>query len=293
MTSMSAPAPPTDKELPDASMSLLNVLTDRSLDEGYAEAAARRPQGQPPKPGLLLAVGLLGVGLLLASAAAQVRSRQSAVDEAREALIDKITERSAGADRLADEVATLRAAVAEVRQNRLRASGSGVRLAEELAVLESWTGAAASVGPGVVVHLEDAQEPEQSKTGDPRAAPQSTDGRVTDRDLQTIVNEIWLAGAEAVAINGQRLTSLSAVRSAGPNILVGFRPLKPPYDIEAVGDPSAMRAALTDGFARSYLDVLRNYGIRSSVATKDKMTLPASAGITLRHATVAKPEAGT
>jgi uncharacterized protein YlxW (UPF0749 family) len=224
------------------------------------------------------------VGLLLASAAVQVHNRQSAIDEAREALIEKIEERSARDDRLAIDVAALRASVASTRQNSLRASASGARLAKQLAALESWTGAAPAVGPGIVLHLEDAEEPAQLEAGDPRAPGQSEDGRLTDRDLQTIVNEIWLSGAEAVAINGQRLTALSAIRAAGPNILVGFRPLKPPYDVAAVGEVTAMRAALDSGFARSYLDVLRNYGIRSSFTSGKKITLPASAGIAIRHA---------
>ena len=46
-----------------------------------------------------------------------------------------------------------------------------------------------------------------------------------DRDLQVIVNGLWAAGAEAIAVNGQRLTACSAIRSAGEAILVDFRPL--------------------------------------------------------------------
>ena len=65
-------------------------------------------------------------------------------------------------------------------------------------------------GPGMVVRLDDAPTGDGDGADvDPRT-DDDADGRVTDRDLQTVVNEVWAAGAEAVAVNGQRLTALSA-----------------------------------------------------------------------------------
>lgn len=266
-------------------MSLLTQLTERSLDEGYAAAAARRDPAARPQTGLVLAIGLLAVGLLLATAAAQARSRASAVAATRSVLIDKITERTEEADRRAADVARLRASVAKARQDRLQFSVAGSRLARQLTRLEAVTGAAPVAGPGLVVRLDDAPaaEPAQAEA-DPRAQDPIDNGRVTDRDLQTIVNELWVAGAEAIAVNGQRLTTLSAIRSAGPNILVAFRPLAPPYDVVAVGDAAAMRSKVVDGFAGSYLKVLGNYGISSFVKTRDSVQVPASSGLTVRYA---------
>jgi uncharacterized protein YlxW (UPF0749 family) len=126
-------------------------------------------------------------------------------------------------------------------------------------------------------------------SGDPAGAdvdPRSgdpDDGRVTDRDLQTVVNEIWVAGAEAVAVNGQRLTALSAIRSAGEAILVDFRPLNPPYALRAVG-PASMRTDFVEGFGGSYLQVLRDYGIEYTVQDSTELRLPASAGVAVRYA---------
>ncbi len=268
-------------------MSLLTSLTEHALDEGYAEAAARRPErAAPRRSGLILGGGVLAAGLLLGTAGAQAHNRESVAAQARAALIDKIDQRSADADRLAAEVEALRVSVYDVRRSRLRFSSTGKRLASELTVLEAAVGAAAVTGPAVVIHVENAPVPEdQEQPADPRSASALSDGQLTDRDLQTIVNEMWRAGAEAVAVNGQRLTALSAIRSAGPNILVAFRPLSPPYDVVAIGNAAEMRARLVNGFAGSYLDVLRNYGIQSSVQTVRAARLPASAGLTLRNAT--------
>ena len=47
------------------------------------------------------------------------------------------------------------------------------------------------------------------------------------QDLQIVVNGLWDAGAEAISVNGQRLTSKSAIRFAGQAILVNYRPADP------------------------------------------------------------------
>jgi uncharacterized protein YlxW (UPF0749 family) len=234
----------------------------------------------------VLAAGLVMIGLLLATAALQVRDRAPAAAQARDALTGEIDQRTATADRLEVDLQELRASVAAAREDALGLTSTGSELAATLARLEAVTGAGAVQGPGLVVHLEDAADADAEGGTDPRAGESSTEGRVTDRDLQTIVNEIWAAGAEAVAINGQRLTSLSAIRSAGEAILVDFRPLSPPYDLIAVGDSDTMQSRLIDGFGGSYLQVLRNYGIDYTVKTRDSVRLPAAAGLPVRYATV-------
>jgi len=272
-------------------MSLLTNLIEHSLDEGYAEAAARRaarpdPPGSGGTTGWVLALGLLMVGLLLATAAAQVRDRAPAASQARDALTAEIVERTTASDQLEADLQLLRASVEEARAEALSLTTTGSEIATLLTDLEAVTGAGAVRGPGLVVHLEDADSEQPTGSEDPRADDQSNDGRVTDRDLQTIVNEVWVAGAEAVAINGQRLTARSAIRSAGQAILVDFRPLSPPYDVVAIGEPEQLQSRLVDGFGGSYLQVLRDYGITFTVQTRDSVLLPAAAGIPVRYANV-------
>ena len=103
MTGMSARAPYGAPARPDASMSLLTNLIEHSLDEGYAQAASRRAAGEAPpsRTGWMLAAGLVMIGLLLATAALQVRDRAPAAAQARDALTGEIDQRTAAADRLA------------------------------------------------------------------------------------------------------------------------------------------------------------------------------------------------
>lgn len=265
-------------------MLLLTTLMEDSLDEGYARAAARRAaEGRTrSRSGTMLAVGLLAVGLLLATAAAQARARTEVSAAAREALTAEIRDREAANTRLERELRRTRAAALADRRAALRLTAQGAALSRELGRLEAVTGAAAVVGPGMVVSLADARSEDAAGT-DPRADDDTDDGRVTDRDLQTVVNEVWAAGAEAIAVNGQRLTSLSAIRAAGDAVLVDFRPLVPPYVVSAVGPP-AMRADFVSGFGGSYLQVLRDYGIDYAVEGREQVRLPASSGLSLRQA---------
>jgi uncharacterized protein YlxW (UPF0749 family) len=264
-------------------MVLLTSLVEDSLDQGYARAAARRAKGEPPaRHGRwVLTAGLLAVGLLLATAAAQTSARSTATARTRAALAAEIEDRTAANQELEDSLDRQRAAVTRARRSSLRITSEGARLDRLLGRLEAATGAVPVRGPGVSLVLEDAGT-DTGTDGDPRSDADA-DGRVTDRDLQTLVNELWAAGAEAVAINEQRLTAVSAIRSAGEAILVDFRPLRPPYEVRAVG-PESMRPAFVEGFGGSYLQVLRDYGIRFSVEDRDSMRLPASAGLTVRYA---------
>ena len=265
-------------------MVLLTNLVEDSLDQGYARAAARRAAGEPASRSgpVFLGVGLLAVGLLLATAAVQTRERASATAEAREVLTAEIDDRSAANERLERQLERDRSAVSAARRASLRITAEGTRLARSLTLLESATGASAVVGPGMLVRLEDAPDDPADADADPRT-DDVTQGRVGDRDLQTVVNEIWAAGAEAVAVNEQRLTALSAIRAAGEAILVDFRPINPPYEVHAIG-PDDMRTRFVEGFGGSYLQVLRDYGIEFDVQPDDEVRLPASAGVAIRYA---------
>ena len=266
-------------------MLLLTSLVEDSLDEGYARAAARRAAGEPGhrSSAALLVAGLAAVGLLLATAGVQNRERSTATAEARDALTAEVEDRTDANERLERQLDRQRARVAEARADSLRITAEGARLSRTLTTLEAATGAGPVAGPGMVVKLADAPTEPDAADGDPRTDPSADEGRVSDRDLQTIVNEVWAAGAEAITVNGQRLTALSAIRAAGEAVLVDFRPISPPYEINAIGPPR-MRTRFVDGFGVSYLQVLRDYGIDYAVEDDTDLALGASAGVTVRYA---------
>ncbi|MFI8092765.1 DUF881 domain-containing protein [Streptomyces sp. NPDC086080] len=273
---------------PDASMSLLTNVMDHSLDDGYAEAAARKKSngdGGMPKTlraRLGLAGGLVLAALIVTVGAAQARVEAPVVAKEREELIDRINRETEAADRLEDAVDELRADVSARQREALRDSGEGDRST----LVGILSGATAVHGPGVRLVVDDAEDAGGGGDGDARSASGFSDtGRVRDRDMQRVVNGLWEAGAEAVSINGQRLTALSAIRAAGDAILVDNRPLVPPYTVLAVGDGGRMSDGFQNGADGLYLHALQeNYGIRTAISTEDDIRLPAAPSVIVRTA---------
>jgi uncharacterized protein YlxW (UPF0749 family) len=264
-------------------MWLLSDLIDHSMDEGYAQAAARRAEPGSAQPVTRRAVALLVgfglAGLVLAAAAAHTRAAAPSVAVERTALIERIRAQAERADALQRQLDGLRAEVDRIRGSALDLTAAGSAARAELDQLTAVSGAVQVRGPGVRVVVDDASPSR------PAAGSDSGYGRVLDRDLQRLLNGLWAAGAEAVSINGQRLTALTAIRSAGDAILVAYRPLSPPYEIIALGDPEQLEVDFVDGPGGRWFRVLQdNYGIRFSVTRADDLRLPAASGLTLRLA---------
>jgi len=135
-------------------------------------------------------------------------------------------------------------------------------------------------GPGVVVTLND------SKKTFPRPLPpgMALPNIIHDSDINAVVNELRAAGAEAIAVNGQRLVAISPVRTAGATILINFTPTVPPYVIKAIGGPKTLASAMTmpGGIATQ----IKAYDpAMFSVKQASALTLPAySGGGTPRYA---------
>ncbi|MFJ4624191.1 DUF881 domain-containing protein [Streptomyces sp. NPDC088812] len=279
---------PARASRPDASMSLLTNVMDHSLDDGYAEAAARRQAdgtGGLPKTlraRLGLAAGLVLAALVVTVGAAQARTAAPVVAKEREELIDRIDRETEAADKLEDTVDELRADVSARQREALRDSGGG----EQAELVGMLAGAVAVHGPGIELVVDDAEEASTGGDGDARETSGFSDtGRVRDRDMQRVVNGLWASGAEAVSINGQRLTALSAIRAAGDAILVDNKPLVPPYTVLAVGDGKNLSSRFQDSSDGLYLHALQeNFGIRTAISVQDDVRVPAAPSVIVRTA---------
>jgi uncharacterized protein YlxW (UPF0749 family) len=279
-------------------MSLLTNVMDHSLDDGYAEAAARKKaagDGGLPKTlraKLGLAAGLVLAALVVTVGAAQARVAAPVVAKEREELIDRIDRETATADKLEETVDDLRADVSARQREALKTAGGDQ--AELVGIL---AGAVEVHGPGVKLVVNDAKEAGTDGDGDPRGSSGFSDtGRVRDRDMQRVVNGLWESGAEAVSINGQRLTALSAIRAAGDAILVDNKPLVPPYTVLAVGDGERLSTRFQDSADGLYLHALQeNFGIRTSISVQEDLRLPAAPSVIVRTAqpNTEKTEKGT
>ena len=273
---------------PDASMTLLTQVMDRPLDPGYAAAAERRmaagePASRDDRSALTLAL-LVVLGVLLTAAGLQAKGQTTSRVAERDQLVAEIRGQDDAAGRLEQRNVSLQTRIESERARQLTQPALG-GLADRVRELGLVTGALAVVGPGLRIDVDDAAALGPAVGGDPRAQATAGDGRVLDRDLQSVVNALWAVGAEAVSINGQRLTALSAIRSAGQAILVDYRPLSPPYRILAVGDPKNLSSGFSQhGGGRDLVYLADNFGIRYNIAQASRLSLPASAGLDVRQA---------
>jgi uncharacterized protein YlxW (UPF0749 family) len=96
-------------------------------------------------------------------------------------------------------------------------------------------------GPGLVVTLEDAQRDANGRF--PRDASPD-DLVVHQQDILAVLNALWTVGAEAIQMQDQRIIATSVPRCVGNTLLLNGRTYSPPYTITAIGNASAMQAAL-------------------------------------------------
>jgi uncharacterized protein YlxW (UPF0749 family) len=267
---------------PQVHMQLLDYITTHSLEADYADAAERAARSEeekePPqvRPGLAALVVMGLFGLLVATAAVQTARNAEDQSSGRDSLITQINARSAQVDARRARIANLREENESLQRLYLETTSQGRALSTRLNRLGTFTGAVAVTGPGVKIVVDDA------------SGAVSDNQRVLDQDLQKLTNALWASGAEAISINGQRLSNLSAIRLAGSAISVDFVSLSRPYTVLAVGDPDTMPARFVETkHGRDWLDLRAVYGLEFEMTSEQSLRLPAAPArrLNLRHAT--------
>ncbi|MQA84860.1 MAG: DUF881 domain-containing protein [Streptosporangiales bacterium] len=277
--------PPRPWKRPDASMSLLaDLMTSDALDPGYTTAARRGEGGNgrtsSRSGAVLVLVTVVAIGLLLATAVAKVRREEPVAERHRQELVAEIESQTRQTDRLQRELVRQRRETARHRAALLAQSAAGQRTQHELSRLAFVAGETPVEGPGIQVTVDDAPERSEQESDDVISG-----ARVLDRDLQELVNSLWAAGADAIAINGQRLTSVTAIRAAGDAILVDYRPVNPPYVVTAIGDPDTMETRFADSRAgRLFRTLESTFGIGFGVRRDEGLKLPGASALTLHYA---------
>ncbi len=228
---------------------------------------------------LTLGVALLGLGFLVAAQLAAQGPRVRYTTQERAPLVETATQLQAQQEEL-------KATILELREQIQAMEGSGegsaavVRdLNDQLEAARIAAGLIPLTGTGIVLLLDDSLEP---------VAPNANeaDYLVGGRDLRTVVEELWIAGAEAIAINGERITPTSAVIDIGPSVLVNSAYLAAPYQVTALGPRDLYsRLAASPGFVDFIRARAQSYGVRVSFAEPESVDIPAFAGtVTLRYA---------
>lgn len=245
---------------------LLTLITQEAIDRDYQVAASRRTPGHHASRGLRAAVvGVLaGFAVLVTVAAVQTSQNADDNDASREGLIGRIQDRRAKIAELQREIAELREANISAEQT-VRSLGAryGDVQAERVA-LGALTGFETVRGDGVRVTVDNP----------PYA---NADTEVRDSDLALLADALWGAGAEAVAINGQRLTAAGGIRTSGVAIEVNGVGIAPPYTIIAIGDQRSLSANFVDsGAGLAFIAITDQFGYAYDMENEDDLRLAAA-----------------
>ncbi len=262
---------------------LLTELFRNPLDPGYADAAARKAvEGERrgvPKVTVrsVAALTLVALGFLLVVAYQQTVADGPSQSKARATLVEQVQNRRDETNKLQHQADTLGNDVSVRREREL--GGAAVAQLENL---EAQTGLAKVRGAGAKLTLADGPTPVNSVTGERNLV-----ARVKDNDLQLATNALWSQGAEAISINGQRLTATTTIRQAGEAILVDQQPVATPYEVLAIG-PADLASTFRDGYAgRFFSQLASKYAMSYGMSAVDDVTLDAAGELKLR---VAQPE---
>lgn len=137
-------------------------------------------------------------------------------------------------------------------------------LEEELEQLNEALGKTDVEGEGIVIQIID-------KGGSQLSEDVQVES-ITSKDLLTIINELFAAGAEAVSLNGHRITSMSAIYEIGTEFLkVNGEKISSPYVINAIGNADYLKSAVSG--KGGGVDDLKELGHETSVDTSKKIKI--------------------
>ncbi|MBE0448619.1 MAG: DUF881 domain-containing protein [Actinobacteria bacterium] len=220
---------------------------------------------------LVLVYMVLGV-LLATSFNTQQEYYESLNTPRKKDLINTMRKLESERDRFKKQIEDDRKQVLRYEEVAAKEQGIQASYTKELERTKTAAGLVQAKGPGLVVTLSD--NPQYPKDGQPN------NYIIHDYDIRAVVNSLWVGGAEAISINGQRLISTSSIRCAGVTIWVDSEGLVPPFVIKAIGDPRKMMSALNaDDKTRQLLNEVADlYGLFKKIEQKDELVVPGYTG---------------
>jgi uncharacterized protein YlxW (UPF0749 family) len=258
--------------------SLLRSLLTDHLDPGYAAAAKAKAGGRRRTWWQAWAWQLCGallVAAVFAAAVAQARSTAPGVRESQQVLSGSVRAAEAATNDVTARRNALAAQVDTERRSRLEGDERGQQLLGNLDEANFAAAATPVIGPGLTITVTDPGLSEDLSD----VSKQRVEGSqqvILDRDLQLVVNSLWVSGAEAISVGGVRIGPNVTIRQAGGGILVDNQPISSPYAILAIGPPHAMQDVFDRSPGLQRLRLLEtSYGVGVSVSAGDGLTVPA------------------
>lgn len=265
--------PQRHRHVDDDSLRLIDDLTNRPMDVLYSDsrlATKKRSAVSIWATRILVFLICIAVG-----AAGSVFVRQLSTDprkEVRKQLASHLTEQTKRVGDLTKDVNDLRSQIESESESLASWSLNQTMQDDEMV-----NGTLPVQGEGIVLTVANPL----SVSGDnaDSSLPRENGSQVrvvTDSDLQLLVSLLWQSGAEAIAINGNRLGVQTSIRTAGSTILIGVNSVQSPYRIEAIGNQATLAKSVSKTTQKQLYDDFKKAGIYPQISKSKSITLDAA-----------------
>jgi uncharacterized protein YlxW (UPF0749 family) len=219
--------------------------------------------------GLLLAGSIQTVGNIRRAGAGITRVGAAPFGAPQPQLTRKINE-------LEKQVIELGESKTKLEESLSKEGTAAKALNEELQKTKVVAGLTAVEGPGIVLILQDSPG---RKARSNRTFEEDLDYVIHEITLQRGINELNASGAEAISVNGQRITSRTAIRCVGPTAMINNVPLASPFEVRAIGDPATLVGALN--IPRGFMESIQSFDpAMARIERRPLVKVPAYTGTT-------------
>jgi uncharacterized protein YlxW (UPF0749 family) len=238
-------------------------------------SAVRRGPASPRLTwGLTIAAALGVIGFVGAAQWNSSVQRQAFTTSAQQVLAAQVLDLEEEQQELRSQIAEAEAEVQGIQEESTSSSAILAALNAQLEEARLAAGLTAVSGPGVVVEIADS-----NRVVPPGENPSSF--IVLADDLRDIVTALWASGAEAIAIDGERLVATSSIYGVGASVLVNTSFLSPPFRIEAIGGEGLLeRFESNPAFTGRVAQRIEFFDLEFAAAPADDLELPAFVGTT-------------
>lgn len=199
----------------------------------------------------------------------------------RQELINEIINLTKEKDELKDALAKEREQLGKLDESLGKKEQERELLLKRFREASLLAGLRAVKGKGIVLRLS------ESGTSGASSGTDVSLYLIHQEDLLNITNELWAAGAEAMAIKSgdkiERIIATTAIRCVGPVVQVNNQSMAPPFEILAIGNPHQLKEALQ--MPGGVLQPLQFFGINYTIEEKDELILPPFSGVISSHYT--------
>ncbi len=155
-----------------------------------------------------------------------------------------------------------------IRLDASKNDETSIQKEEDIKLANTFLGLTDVTGNGIVITLRDNNKVKKSNIS---PLDNIELYLVHAGDLVEVVNALRNAGAEAISINGQRVTNFTAIYCAGNVVVVNGEKISSPVEIKAIGSPELLYGSLT--IPGGYLELMEETGVVVDVKKTENITI--------------------